>query len=109
MSLFDFKTKSAKSNVSDIKESDTVDNKNLKAAEAPITGSKIIVSIGEEDQTLEINKGDATITIANYDLVIRRNATTSDKKYRILGIGGSLVVTEKELDHIYSEFKRYNQ
>lgn len=65
------------------------------------------VDISKDDlnSALEIVKGGETIIIPVYEFLFKRDHNGTKDKYRIMGIGGSILVNEQELDHIYNRFK----
>lgn len=109
MDLFNFKKKNDKAEVSKVSTSEVKKEVIKDVEETQQKGDKTIVRLGDAESIIEIIQGDFTLSINSYELLFRIDSTISNKKYRIIGIGGSLVVTEKELDYIYSEFKRYNK
>lgn len=104
MGLFNFNNKKDESAT----QKSNVDSKETSKEEVK-SDPKVIVSRSELDEVLEVTKGDTVINIFAYELTVRRDATWADKKWRVIGTGGSIIVNNEELDHIYSEFKRFNK
>lgn len=117
MSLFNFKKKEeVKTDVSNPNEGITPEMKaDIIRAELGLRAdldSKVDVDItfgeGSEEGSIEVTRGDEKILIPSYQFLFKRDHNGTDSKYRIIGIGGSMIINEAELDYIYNSFKDVN-
>lgn len=69
----------------------------------------ILITSGENESALEITRNGSSLSIVTYEFLFKRDHSVPDKQYRVMGINGSILVNEQELDFIYSEFKRHNR
>lgn len=104
MSVFNFKKKEE---APIQKKGDTVNTETKYNSKGVMPN--LVIRNGGIEESIEIVKGEETITILKYELIVRRDHSPAGLRYRVIGSAGSLVVTEEELDYVYDKFKAFNK
>ena len=78
--------------------------KNSNKVEEKSADNTIEVTNSTVENCIQVVKGEDVILISSQEFLFKRDHNGTEDKFRLMGTDGTLLLTEKELSHIFTKF-----